>query len=284
MELQVKRILAAVTLYLVLAPSAFAGEKWLKSLDEAQKEAKSRNELIFVDMFAQWCGWCHRMEQEVFPSEAFQKVTDKMVLLRLNTEDGKEGTKYAQDFQVYNLPTFLILTPDLSLAGTIRGYNPAPQFAQLISSTLTQYADFKKRLSEEPTLKDPQKRLDLVKDLLSRRAFPKAEALLTKVIADKSAPRNVRDDAFFTLAVSQWNQKKMDASLKTLRTLLSSGPKGEPLERGSFMVGEVYLSQKNYQAALAEFKQFKKTFPNSLLAKNADYYVLQLERSTPTQN
>lgn len=271
-------------LILVLAPSAFAGEKWLKTLDEAQKEAKTSNQLILVDMFAQWCGWCHKMEREVFPSEAFQKATDKMVLLRLNTEDGKEGTKYAQDFEVFSLPTFLILTPDLTLAGMIRGYNPAPQFVQLISNSLTQYADFKKRMSEEPKLKDSQKRLDLVKDLLGRRAFPKAEALLTKVIADKSAPKNIRDDAFFTLAVSQWNQKKMDASLKTLRTLLSSGPKGEPLERGSFMVGEVYLSQKNFPAALAEFRQFKKTFPNSLLAKNADYYVLQIERSATTQN
>ena len=278
-----KRILIAFILVVVLAPDAMAGEKFLKSIDEAQKEAKANNQLIFVDMFAQWCGWCHRMEQEVFPSEAFQKATEKMVLLRLNTEDGKEGTRYAQDFEVYNLPTFLILAPDLSLAGMIRGYNPAPQFVQLISNSLTQYAEFKKRMSEEPKLKDSQKRLDLVKDLLGRRAFPKAEALLTKVIADKSAPKNVRDDAIFTLAVSQWNQKKMDASLKTLRTLLSSGPKGEQLERGSFMVGEVYLSQKNYPAALAEFRQFKKTFPNSTLAKNADYYVVQIERST-TQN
>lgn len=272
-----------MALILVLAPSAFAGEKWLKTIDEAQKAAKVNNQLIFVDMFAQWCGWCHRMEREVFPSEAFQKATDKMVLLRLNTEDGKEGTKYAQDFEVFSLPTFLILTPDLTLAGMIRGYNPAPHFVQQISNSLTQYEAFKKRMSEEPRLKDPQKRMDLVKDLLGRRAFPKAETILAKVIADKSAPKSVRDDAFFTLAVSQWNQKKMEASLKTLRTLLSSGPKGEPLERGSFMVGEVYLSQKNYPAALAEFKQFKKTFPNSLLAKNADYYVLQLERTTPAQ-
>ena len=88
-----KRFLVAMILMFVLAQSALAGEKFLKSLDEAQKEAKAKQQLIFVDMFAQWCGWCHRMEQEVFPSEAFQKATDKMVLLRLNTEDGKEGTK-----------------------------------------------------------------------------------------------------------------------------------------------------------------------------------------------
>jgi len=271
-------------LILVLTPRVFAGEKWLKTLDEAQKEAKASNQLILVDMFAAWCGWCHRMEREVFPSETFQKATEKMVLLRLNTEDGKEGTKFAQDFEVFSLPTFLILAPDLSMAGMIRGYNPAPQFVQQLSNSLTQYADFKKRMKEEPKLKDPQKRLDLVKDLLARRAFPKAESLLTRVLADKSAPKSVRDDAFFTLAVSQWNQKKMDASLKTLRTLLSSSPKGEPLERGAFMVGEVYLSQKNYPAALAEFKQFKKSFPNSQLARNADYYVLQIERATPAQN
>ena len=51
-----------------------------------------------------------------------QKATDNKVLLRLNTEDAGEGTKLAQDFGVTSLPTFLLLTPQGTVAGTIRGY------------------------------------------------------------------------------------------------------------------------------------------------------------------
>src|ERR1700694_1839053 len=86
-------LLAVVALLLVQQASAGT---WLTSLNAAQKSAKARKQLIFVDLWADWCGWCHKMEQEVFPSEAFQKATKDKVLLRLNTEDGSEGTKLAQ--------------------------------------------------------------------------------------------------------------------------------------------------------------------------------------------
>jgi len=110
-------LLAAIAVLLVVQ-QASAGT-WLTSLNAAQKRAKERKQLIFVDLFAEWCGWCHKMEQEVFPSEAFQKVTADKVLLRLNTEDGGEGTKLAQQYGINSLPTFLVLTPEMTVAGVI---------------------------------------------------------------------------------------------------------------------------------------------------------------------
>ncbi|HEX6639939.1 MAG TPA: hypothetical protein VF215_02445, partial [Thermoanaerobaculia bacterium] len=60
-----RRILLAAAMALVLAPQMFAGT-WLKSIAAAQKVAKEKNQLILVDMFAEWCGWYHRFEKEVF--------------------------------------------------------------------------------------------------------------------------------------------------------------------------------------------------------------------------
>ncbi|MEO8035043.1 MAG: thioredoxin family protein, partial [Acidobacteriota bacterium] len=79
-----KRLFLIAVLAVVVVPQASAGP-WLKSLAAAQKKAKDSNQLIFVDLFAEWCGWCHKMEQEVFPSQTFQSATDNKVLLRLNT-------------------------------------------------------------------------------------------------------------------------------------------------------------------------------------------------------
>src|SRR5216684_7623824 len=145
--LALRRILVLAATAMLLTQQVFAGP-WLKSLTTAQKKAKEQHALIFVDMFADWCGWCHKMEQEVFPTEAFQKASDNKVLLRLNTEDNGEGTKLAQKFGISSLPTFLLLTPEGTVAGMIRGYAPSKEFVRMLGDTEGQYKVFLKRISD----------------------------------------------------------------------------------------------------------------------------------------
>src|ERR1700719_4730572 len=93
-----KSISLAALVALTPVSPAFAA-RWLKSLSEAEHDAQANNQLIFVDLFADWCGWCHRVEQEVIPSQQFQNATRSLVLLRLNTEDGGgDGNKVEQRY------------------------------------------------------------------------------------------------------------------------------------------------------------------------------------------
>ena len=93
---------------------------------------------------------------------AFQKATANKVLLRLNTDDAGEGTRFSQQFGVTSLPTFLLLTSDLTIAGVIRGYLPSDPFVQAMNETESKYKDFRKRVSNESAIaRDYQKRLDL---------------------------------------------------------------------------------------------------------------------------
>ena len=146
-----RRLVLAGALALAIAPQTFAGT-WLKTVPAAQKAAQAKNQLILVDMFAQWCGWCHRFEREVFPSEAFQNASADLVLLRLDTEDKGEGSAFARKYQVSSLPTFLLLAPDLSVAGVIRGYAPAPQFVAMLKETRDKYTAFQKRVKSESSM------------------------------------------------------------------------------------------------------------------------------------
>src|SRR5688572_23315731 len=196
-----RRIVLLVVLALTLTTPAFAGSGWHKSVAAAQKVAKEKNQLILVDMFAQWCGWCHRFEREVFPSETFQNATSDIVLLRLDTEDKGEGTKYAQKFGVTQLPTFLLLTPDLSLAGMIRGYAPPKDFLISLNKTRSDYTAFTNRLKNEASIaKDYTQRFELVKDLMARASFDKSEPRLKKLMTEKGVPPAIRDDAYYHLA------------------------------------------------------------------------------------
>jgi thioredoxin-related protein len=263
---------------LALAPELFAGT-WLKDVTSAQKQAKEKNQLILVDMFAQWCGWCHRFEKEVFPAQVFQDATQDMVLLRLDTEDRGEGTRLAQRFGITSLPTFLILAPDLSIAGMIRGYAPANDFVTSLKQTRTKYSTFLTRVKNEDKLgKDWVQRLALAKEFNERGAFDKSEPRFQKLMTEKGIPAAIRDEAYFQLAWSYAKQRKYDDALKTIKQLTSLSRLGESVETSQYLAATIYLDQGNLLGARNQLKLFLDTYPTSGLASNVEMLLDEVEK------
>jgi len=278
----VKRTALLAAIALLFVQQAVASP-WLKEIAAAQKKAKEKNQLIFVDLFADWCGWCHRFEQEVIPSAAFQNATDNMVLLRLNTEDGKDGTKLAHDYGITSLPTFVVLNGDLMIAGLIKGYQPAKEFAESLRDTEGKYKDFMKRVADEPTYtKDYAKRFALAKEFESRAGYAQSEVRLRKILGESGVPVSVRDDAYVELAMSQMLQKKYDDARKTLTKFGTIQTKGDAYERSRLLNGDIYLQTGNVPAALGEYRAFRTKFPNSQYIRNLDMMIPQLERQLGT--
>lgn len=273
-----RRLLLFVAATLI-AGQAFASP-WLTTIDAAQKKAKASHKLIFVDLFADWCGWCHRFEQDVIPSQAFQNATDDMVLLRLNTEDGKDGTKLSRDYRIMSLPTFVVLNEDLLIAGQIRGYAPADEFAKMLKQTIDGYVDFQKRSSSEASFaKDYQKRLSLAKEYRERMGLTQSEERLSKLLAEPALPGGVRDDAYYELALTQFLAKRYDDAQKTLKKFSTVENKGDAYERSRLLVGDIYLQQGNLMSAATEYRNFKTTFPKSQYVRNVDMVLPQVERT-----
>ena len=49
-------------------PDTVGGKiRWHKNLSSAVEAAKSGNKVIVVDVYTDWCGWCKRMDQDIFP-------------------------------------------------------------------------------------------------------------------------------------------------------------------------------------------------------------------------
>lgn len=264
---------------LFLADSAFAANPWLKSVAAAQKSAAQKKSYILVDMFAEWCGWCHRFEREVFPSQAFQNATDDIVLLRLDTEDGGEGTKMARKYSVTSLPTFLLLNPDLTLAGQIRGYAPPNEFAKMLAQTRQNHASFLERLTTESKYaRDYPKRLTLAKELSERFDYGKAEPRLRKLTTEKGVPVATRDEAYYVLAAILAIQEKETESLAVIRQLNTASKSGLAVENSRFLAGQIYLKQGNLKAAANELRGLKTAFPNSPLVPNVDQMLPDIER------
>jgi thioredoxin-related protein len=272
-----KRLFLIAVLAVIVVPQASAGP-WLKSLAVAQKKAKDGNQLIFVDLFADWCGWCHRMEQEVFPSQTFQNATDDKVLLRLNTEDGADGTKLARQYNVTSLPTFLLITGDGTMAGLIRGYAPPKEFVQSMKDAEGRYTTFVENVKKEPTFgKDYRKRLDLAIEFGQRQNYAASEARMKRLIEESKAPADIRDETYFNLALTQSLSGKHDEALKTIAAFSKVQNKGATFERARFLAGQIYYEQGNLMAAATELRKFKSAFPKSTFVANVDFLLPQIE-------
>lgn len=264
---------------LALAPQFAYATKWHDSVATAQAEAKQGHKLILVDMWADWCGWCKRMEQEVFPSEVFQASAKNYALLKLNTEDGAEGSKIAAQFGIRSLPTFLIMTPELTLAGKVQGYAPPDQFMAKVEEVEDEFLDYKKRLSSEPKTASERDRLSLTEEMVERREFARAEPRLLTLT--KSSSSQIRDEAFNQLGGLYMMQSQWDKAEATFKQAVALNQKGEVAERNQMGLADVYMTRKNFPAAITELKKFKARFPQSPMIPSIDAIIPQLERQIP---
>lgn len=91
------------------------------SLEEALKQAKAENKLVFMDCYTSWCGPCKNMADKVFPQKAAgDYFNPRFVCVKYDMEKGA-GAELAKKFEVHAYPTFLMLRPDGTVQHRIVG-------------------------------------------------------------------------------------------------------------------------------------------------------------------
>ncbi len=113
------------------------------SLEDAQKQARSTDKKVVIYMEASWCGYCKKMEREVFPKEEVQQMLHKYYYpVRLDIESekliqfrGKEMTEqeFARSIRLTGTPTYLFLDGEGKILGKQPGFIPADTFKALLA-------------------------------------------------------------------------------------------------------------------------------------------------------
>ncbi len=112
------------------------------SLEQAMSDAKSQNKVVLVDVYTEWCSWCKKLDEDVYPALEVQKeLHNYFTAVKINAEsatshtfEGKEVTEreLASHWQVTGYPTILFLTPDGKVINQLSGYMPPKDFANTL--------------------------------------------------------------------------------------------------------------------------------------------------------
>ncbi len=96
----------------------FTHDNWVNALATAQKE----NKLVFLDVYAKWCGPCKRLKKYTFNDAAVGKVfNEKYINISIDAEEG-EGIAIANKYEVDEYPTLLFIKADGTLLKKKTGY------------------------------------------------------------------------------------------------------------------------------------------------------------------
>ena len=99
--------------------SALAGEGWLTDFNKAKKEAAEKKLPILVDFSgSDWCGWCTKLNKEVFSQKEFKVFAKDNVVLfkadfprakKLSAEVKAQNKQLQQAYSIKGFPTVLLL-------------------------------------------------------------------------------------------------------------------------------------------------------------------------------
>lgn len=155
------RALAAAVPALVLsfAPPLHAAEGWGTNFEEAKTAAARDNKDILMDFTgSDWCGWCIKLQKEVFTRDGFKQEAPKhFVLLELDFPQQKElpkdlkeqNEKLQETYAIEGFPT-IMLTDAKGRPYAKTGYMPGgpeaynEHLAELRKARETRDAAFKK--------------------------------------------------------------------------------------------------------------------------------------------
>ncbi len=81
--------------------------KWETNLEKALIRARAEKKIIFVDVWAAWCGPCKRLQKEVFPNPQVKIALTQVIPLSLQTrtEDNSE-TESVWAEKAYNIEAY----------------------------------------------------------------------------------------------------------------------------------------------------------------------------------
>jgi tetratricopeptide (TPR) repeat protein len=227
---------------------------------KAMEKAKQQNKPIFVELYADWCTICKKMEKEVLPDPKVAKELEKFVTVRLN---GEEWPNLMERYQVRGYPTLLFLdkysnyisklsgmpTKDLVIREAIRARENSDLEKPLLSA-----------LKENP--KSPKANFELGVFYYQTENYQKSLTYFQTTI-EQSGPgdQDLIIQARYNLALIQMNLDQYKEAIRTWTEFIQLHPNSGQISGAYLHRGIAYRELKNWTRASADLQKAKQISP-----------------------
>ncbi|MEI7013170.1 thioredoxin family protein [Leptospira licerasiae] len=219
------KIRSILLLICLTLSSQVHSEVWETSVEAAFNKAKKEGKPIFIDVYADWCGYCKTLKKEIYPRKEVKQELSRFVLLSL---DGDRFPNLKKKYDVTGYPTLLFLDKNGSLTEKIAGM---PDHKMVIKTLRSAYSKRDKEVSLLADLeKDPENNLLLLKVgeyYFEAKEYKKAADHFYRSFAseDPRMPEN-KHKALFNLGLSFSELKNWEKTIKTFSLYLDKFPTG----------------------------------------------------------
>ena len=120
-------------LFLACGPRTGRAFEWRTDLAQAAADARQDQRYLLLNFSgSDWCGWCKKLDAEVFSQPAFQAYAASNLVAvladfprRTQQDDAlkAQNERLMRQFQVEGFPTLLLFSPEGELVGQL-GYQP----------------------------------------------------------------------------------------------------------------------------------------------------------------
>ena len=115
----------------------------LEEMKVAKKKACDQMLMLYVDVYATWCGPCKMMDSEVYTDPAVAEYMNaNFVNVRMDGETDY-GRKYVAEQKLEGYPSMFIFSMDGEPVSRVVGFTPADQLIPTLKATVDGYKEIR---------------------------------------------------------------------------------------------------------------------------------------------
>jgi thioredoxin-like negative regulator of GroEL len=272
-------LIQAIAVLILAGASPAPAIRWEHRFDEAVRKAKAAGKPLMVDFWAEWCGWCHRLDRTTYVDPRVVRMSEDFVALKLNTEGSPEEAAIAERYEVSSLPTIAFLSPAGRQILRLQGFQGPGQFPATMETARELGAKviaWEESLDKNPT--EASALIGLGVHLFEQEDYAGSRDMLKKgVKVDWGQPALERKRARLLLAIIHNYDHKQAEAESLLKEALTLQPPGEYDPKLLYLLGKTYVSWGKARDARETFKRILDDYPQSYVAQKAREALASLE-------